>query len=153
MIRTFVYDNLYNIHDTADLFSGIFRYLPEIQAIYPNIHDWFDNTVIPDLKTSKRLLVSIYSKEKSCGYMILKNSTEQKICTLQIYPEFRNKKFASKLLQFALNTLSNPVITVSEKQLSMYSSLLGEYNFTQLEVKKNLYIPGVNEHIFKYVSN
>lgn len=77
-IDIYSYDNLYHLHDTGDLFHNIFRYLPEIEICYPKIHEWFDEIVIPDLKTKNRFIVKASIKGKFAGYMILKKLIKRK---------------------------------------------------------------------------
>jgi len=150
-IKTYDYTNLYSIHDTSDLFFNVFKYLPEVKFVYPNVENWLEKVVIPDLKTSNRLFSCIYVNGNFAGYTILKKSLKQnKICTLQILPKYRRITAGRRLLEFALDIIPNSIITVSSMVLHNYSSILSEFNFTLVNEIQNIYSENSTEYIFRH---
>lgn len=63
--------------------------------------------------------------------MILKlSSLENKICTLVIFPEYRNKGLASLLINLALSKSKNELtLTVSENKFLMFKKLFDKFGF------------------------
>lgn len=151
MIEFFDNSKTYKIEKSGELFWTIFNYATlNLLYIYPQFFQWFEKKVITGLNLGNRIiLASLSSKGKVAGYSILKNDKEQKICTLQILPQYRRQGHAKELFDTACNILSTPIITVNENQLDLYSSLLFERNFFLVEKVKNLYTDNSTEYIFK----
>lgn len=152
MIVEYDGNHLYKISNAGELFWTIFNYTTlSLLYIYPQFFQWFENKVVKGLAIGERLIFASYSnKNKITGYMILKSSiNENKICTLQILPQFRRQGYARELLNRAIAILTNPIITVSDSQLDLYSSLLSECGFSLVDTVNDLYNNGVNENIFQ----
>ena len=149
------YDNSrkYEIANSGTLFWSIFYYATNLLYIYPNFFHWFQDKVISDLSCGQRTVFATYNdKNKLTGYMVIKNTKqEQKICTLQILPEYRKQNFGSQLITLALSILNKPIITVSSYQLDLYQNLLSRYNFSLIETLSG-YTDNSQEFVFQHLS-
>lgn len=149
------YDNSheYKIDKSGELFWNIFNYATlKILYLYPRFFQWFQDRVITGLSIGDRVIFATYSAANQfTGYTILKTCpTEQKICTLQVLPQFRRSGYGRLLLTTALSVLRNkPVITVAASQLDLYSGLLSEYNFGLVDTLPNEYVDGETEYVFQ----
>lgn len=147
------YDNTkdYKVDKCGELFWNIFYYAQNILYIYPKFYHWFKNKVISGLSTGDRLVFASYNdKNQMTGYLVLKDSPcEQKICTLQVLPDFRHFGYGRELLNLSLKILKNPIITVSDSQYNLYTSLLSEFNFKLIETLRNKYTDNSIEYVFQ----
>jgi len=88
---------------------------------YPEIEEWFENKVIPDLDGGKRAIYTMNFNCKIVGILIVKFGEEKnKICSFYLTEFARNIGFGKLLFTFAVEKLKekNIVVTVPEKRMS-----------------------------------
>lgn len=151
MIKTYDNSKDYAIADSGNVFWNIFTNSTTLLYIYPGFFKWWKNKILLGLNSGKRLINVLYDKSRMCGYAVFKLGDKPKICTLQILPEYRRSGYGRELLMFALEQLKNPIITVSESQLSLYSPMLFEYGFEKVNEISDAYTPGMTEYVFKHI--
>lgn len=147
------YDNSreYELGQSGDLFWHIFYYAQlNILYIYPDFFHWLQK-VIREMPIGNRIIFASYKNpDKMTGYMVLKrDKTEHKICTLQVFPEYRKQGYASEMLRAALEVLKEPILTVSDFQMERYSGILSQYNFSLIKEVPGMYNKDSTEYIFK----
>lgn len=129
----------------------VYRELMNLQNEYPNFKKWFFEKVVPGVFSGERIIVTVSDGDDLLGVMILKNSSEKKICTLRVLPKFQRQGIGHLLLDYAISVLgtSNPVITVSDEHIQEFSSiLLGDYNFSLTELQAGYYRKDHTEYVF-----
>ena len=64
--------------------------IAENQPMYPNIVSWFDNKVIPGLRSSERIAWIAYEGENAIASAVLKLGRQSKFCHLRIHQNFQD---------------------------------------------------------------
>jgi predicted transcriptional regulator len=64
--------------------------IAENQPMYPNIARWFDNKVVPGLRSSERIAWVAYEGESAIASAILKLGRKSKFCHLRIHQNFQD---------------------------------------------------------------
>ena len=112
----------------------------ELLYSYPNFMDWFKKVQQELFVNQNREIFFIINNNEIIGFSILKKTDfEDKICTLIVQKQFRNKGFSTILMKKSLEYLDDCAqITISEKCLEFFHPLLNNFNF-QFEKKINNY--------------
>lgn len=135
-----------------EILERIREILTEHMSSYPNILDWYDNTVVPSLTPLGNGCIFVaMNKEDIAGYIILKNTeTEKKIRHIMVLPQYRRNHIGSRLILKAFEYLGTrtPKITVSEDSINILQPLLDKYKFELTDIVKDIYIKGKEECIF-----
>ena len=129
----------------------VYQELMNLQNEYPNFKKWFFEKVVPGVFSGERIIVTASDGDILLGIMVLKNSSEKKICTLRVLPEFQRQGIGHLLLDYAISILgtSNPIITVSDDHIHEFSSiLLRDYNFSLIELQVGYYRDNHAEYVF-----
>lgn len=129
----------------------VYQELMNLQNEYPNFKKWFFEKVVPGVFSGERIIVTASDGDILLGIMVLKNSSEKKICTLRVLPEFQRQGIGHLLLDYAISILgtSNPIITVSDDHIHEFSSiLLRDYNFSLTELQVGYYRDNHAEYVF-----
>lgn len=126
-----------------------------IRKYYPDADKWFVEKILSNLHKN-RDIISIIENDKIMGFVILKMSenkkmfTSNKICTLYIDEEYRNRNIGSLLLTHCFNKYEGKFhITVNENRLNILYPLLSKFNFKESQVLENIYIAGMKEHVYE----
>lgn len=141
-----------------DIYSFIRKSLEFINISYPNFESWITKIFIDtkQIENKERDIFIIIDEEnkKISGLMVLKlSSLENKICTLVIFPEYRNKGLASLLINLALSKSKKELtLTVSENKFLMFKKLLDKFGFNIIkedyiynEAEKELFLSTYNK--------
>jgi predicted transcriptional regulator len=64
--------------------------ITENQPMYPNIDRWFDNKVVPGLRSSERIAWVAYESGAAIASAVLKLGRRSKFCHLRIHKDFRD---------------------------------------------------------------
>lgn len=128
----------------------VYHHIAMLEYEYPNFMDWYFNTVLPEIKHGLRKIYVAYSGTQIAGVMILKKSTEKKICTLRVSQNYRGQGLGHRFMELALDELEEnlPLITVSDRHIKEYRSLFKDYHFSPSELHYNKYILGHAEIVF-----
>jgi ribosomal protein S18 acetylase RimI-like enzyme len=120
---------------TENIYSFIKKSLGLVDIHYPNFDNWiskiFFETKQIDNNERDIFLIIDENNKKIAGLLILKlSATENKICTLLVLPEYRNKGVASRFIQLALaNSNMKLTLTVSEKNFLIFEKLFDKFGF------------------------
>lgn len=127
--------------------------IDSLSYLYPEIKSWYWNTFAKGFAFHKReIIVARDNFGNLAGFSLLKNcSSEKKICTFFILPEFRESGLGKKLLPVCIDTIGNKQvgITVSETINSSLNSLLLKNNFEIENIESGLYLPNSKEIFYK----
>lgn len=138
----------------TDVLLSVRRILKTYISIYPNILDWYDDTVVPSLTPLGNgcIFVAIDRElNKLVGFIILKlTETEKKIRHISVLPEYRGNHIGSNLMLKAFEYLgtTTPKITSSEDTVDILTPLLSKYKFELTDIVKDMYVSGKHEYIF-----
>lgn len=138
----------------SDTLLDIRRVLKTYTSTYPNILDWYDDTVVPSLTPlGDGCVFAAIDRESSklAGFIILKSTdTEKKIRHITVLPEYRGNHIGSRLMLKAFEYLgtTTPKITSSEDTVDILTPLLSKYKFDLTDIVKSIYIEGKYEYIF-----
>lgn len=135
-----------------EILERIREILTEHISVYPNILDWYDNTVVPSLTPLGNGCIFVaMNKDDITGYIILKNTeTEKKIRHIMVLPQYRRNHIGSRLILKAFEYLGTrtPKITVSEDNIDVLQPLLDKYKFELTDIIRDMYIKGKDEYVF-----
>jgi len=81
---------------------------------------------------------------------VKKNFDEQKICTLYVKENYRNKKIGERLVEMAIEFLDNksPLVTFSEDTHNFYQGIIKRYNWQLTQILDSKYQPGKKEYCY-----
>lgn len=132
-----------------DFYKSLYIYLEDIKKYYPGFKAWFDEKVIPDLLSFDRELIIEYRNNLIAGIAIIKKS-ENKVCTLKVMDNFKNRGIALKLIEkcFLILETKQPFFTISEEKLPEYQNIFKHYNFKLTSVHNSLYRNNKKEYFF-----
>lgn len=128
--------------------------LTKLNCYYPNISDWFINTIIPDVidnnGTSK--LIIAHENNNMIGFALgKKTDIETKLRCIRVSTEYRYSGVGIKLVDSMINELqcTKPYVTVSEEMLHLYSRMfVNRYGFKLDEVLNGAYRENKLEYYF-----
>lgn len=130
--------NKENVSQDSDL---IFSLFDNVSHSYPNVKTWLKNKVIPDLILGLREFILVYDNNKIAGFLLLKNTSEKKLCTLFVFEEYRKKSIGNELIIIAKERLNceKPFLTVSSSNYVYFKTLLKKHGFVLSKEVKNCY--------------
>lgn len=132
--------------------ENIYSLLSNLDEMYPEFKDWFDNKVVLQLNGIKREIITIENEltNEIMGLVILKNTEyEKKICTLKVFEEHQNKGFGRILINKAIQFLgtTSPMITIPVERKKEFESLINEFEF-HFEESPDYYRHGKPEYVY-----
>ena len=132
-----------------DLFFQTYALTDWITKDYPNHFKHFYSKYIPELFTGEREILAYYEGMTVEGLCILKKS-EQKVCTLFVKEEARNKHLATRLLSegFIFLGTTKPLITIAEYKVSMFEGLIKKYGWEHTQTLDKSYYGNAREFVF-----
>lgn len=132
------------------LYRDVFELTQSISQTYPNYSDWYHQTFLEGLKRGNRAIITAEENGKLIGVALIKNTPEEKkLCTLFVRSENRHQGIGQKLLAQVIQELGhNPLVSVSEKNMTNVSSLFKRFKFHLSVRKKNVYQSGITEYYF-----
>lgn len=121
---------------------------------YPEFYNWYKNKVLPAMFSSNNREIILILKDVNIllGFAILKKTaTEKKICTLFVYPNYRNNGIGKQLFEESFNYLGTrlPLLTISSTNISTLIPFIKKYNFILTSKISNKY----KKRIFEYIYN
>lgn len=138
-----------------------FRYLIDLESVYPNFYKWYHEVVLEDVRHNRnnRKLLIAYShvdyngkiKSKVTGIAIIKsNEWEKKICTFRVFSCYRRQGVGSKLLKKCFKELNTktPLISISHIQVDAFKSIIKKYGWKRTQVLPEYYQAGVIEYVY-----
>lgn len=120
---------------------------------YPGRFRWYWQKQVPGTLDGTREIIAAHIDGHIAGVVFLKkDSTEQKICTLYVLDEFRNKGLATMLLNEAFTWLgtTRPLITIADYKVGMFEGLIKKYRWRKTQVLDSGYY---NNHSKEFVYN
>lgn len=119
-----------------------------LRSSYPHFDAWFSSKVLPGIHTGERTLLI---EERNCGavgLLILKHTTsEKKLCTLRVRPEYESKGLGVRLFHTAFELLGTerPLLSVSRPAELKFHRLFDYFGFAREAVYQGRYLPMVDE--------
>lgn len=139
----------------SESFVEAFSILPllgTLDAYYPNITDWYVNTVIPGLVTGSDVLLVARDEGSIVGFCLGKQSFEEKkLRCIRVLPSHQNTGIGLRLIERMFDHLETdkPHCTVAEELFPLYSrSFINRYGFQLNRVDKGQYRRGKLEYAF-----
>lgn len=123
-----------------------------LKMYYPNIRQWYFNTFARGfISGSREILIAKDNDGELAGFALLKHSSsENKICTFFICPNYRESGLGKKLFPIALDVLKGKdiSITVSDVVNSQLTGLLVSNSFNLTRQESGLYLPNKIEYFY-----
>lgn len=123
-------------------FKKIAASLSDVGSYYPEFKSWLYFTFRAGIFVGERKILVAHSDGDIAGLALLKNSSsEKKICTFYVLPEYREDGIGRSLMHEAMQTLghSDIGISVSEERNSELSPLLRSCGFSLTSVMPGHY--------------
>lgn len=121
--------------------------------LYPEIGDWWDTKVKPDLARGRRIAFVVDAGKGVEGLFVGKPGKEAKLCTLRLGPRLHGRRLGSALLAYGLSHLLTPGtkhvhVTVSEATEPGCRAFFESFGFRPMATVDDRYVPGVAEYIY-----
>lgn len=126
-------------------------FIASLDKYYPNITDWYLNTVIPGIYTGNDKIVMAFEANHLIGLALGKVGQETKLRCVRVHPQAQSTGVGVRLMDrlFDLLGTNTPHTSVSEELLHHYSrTLINRYGFKLNRVEKGLYRRGKLEYLF-----
>ena len=130
------------------LYTMIDEDLLMFRGNYPLFDKWFQHVVIPGLLKSERTIVIEKRQDVVAGILILKHtSSESKICSLRVRPQFENSGLGVRLFQQAFDILEteSPLLSISEHNYSRFERIFKYFGFSHEKTYMGIYRPNIQE--------
>lgn len=136
----------YYLHTNYEKFifltEEIYQIFKKISKDYPNNKKWYYEKQIKGVINNQRDILFITKNEKIIAVACLKKDEfEKKICTLYVEETYRNQKIGSHLVEESMKLLetSTPFITISAKNIFLFTPLIKKYNWVIKEKVNGIY--------------
>lgn len=125
-------------------------FIASIDTFYPNIQDWFVNTVVPGICLNNDNLLLAKENNKIIGIALSKSGLENKLRCIRVSKDYENSGLGIKLIDKSLDLIGpKPLVTVSEELLHSYSRIfVNRYGFNLTNVYKGKYRKNKLEYFF-----
>ena len=112
---------------------------------YPDYYKWFYGKNIPRVISKSGEIYFYLDGLEVVGLTILKKGFEDKICTFMVNPDYRKQGFSSRLLEDSFEFLGTdkPLITIPQKRLDEFSSIIDFYGWVEDETINDYYSPEI----------
>lgn len=120
----------------------IYEFLYPLNREYPHFYSWYESLFRADgLLNNDREIIFCKVLNTVVGVIILKKSSEKKICTLRVRWEFQKMGIGSKLVELGFEWLEDdkPLITVANKRSWQFRKIFRYYGFKQEDRKWGYY--------------
>lgn len=140
-------DNVYYNNFMDSLYCS----LSFLSKDYPDFKSWYFRKMKVELENGYRdILFSTY-KNQITGVAILKDfANEKKICTIRVYPQFKNMGFGKSLIEKSIEILQyeTPMISVSESRIYQFENILSYFKFELVQITSSYYKKGQVEYVY-----
>lgn len=140
------------IHQTINPVEALLitPFITSIDVYYPDITEWYINTVIPGVVTGNDILLIAKDKNYIAGILLAKKSEENKLRCVRVAPSHKGSGLGIKLIDQALNLIGDkPLVSVSQELLHDYSRMfVNRYKFILSDVVKGAYRENKLEYFF-----
>lgn len=129
----------------------LYTLLVDLRGDYPGFTPWYFDTVVPGVQHGDREIVVAGSEREIHGIAIVKNTlAEKKVSTLWVAPPFRKAGIGKALLikSFDLLDTQHPLMTIPQRHVPQFQSLLDYFGFELSDILPNYYRQGQDEHVF-----
>ena len=128
----------------------VLPFIASIDTYYPDICEWYINTVVPGIVISDDILLIAKEKNKVAGICLAKQGVETKLRCVRVAEEYRGQGLGIKLIDKALDLIGDkPRVTVCHELINDYSRIcVNRYKFNLSEVLKGIYRPNKLEYYF-----
>lgn len=127
-------------------------FLRSLDVYYPNVSDWYLNTVVPGIVAGTDTLLVARDAGQLVGIALGKKTPEEtKMRCVRVAPAWQNQGVGLKLIERLFEELEDerPHCTVAEELLHTYSrAFINRYGFELSAVDKGRYRRGVLEYSF-----
>ena len=129
----------------------VLPFIASIDAYYPDIKEWYINTVVPGISTSDDVLLIAKEGSSIHGIALAKNSDECKLRCVRVSPDYQNSGLGIRLIDKALSLIGDkPKVSVCQELFHDYSrAFITRYNFELSSVIKGKY----RQHKLEYYFN
>jgi predicted transcriptional regulator/GNAT superfamily N-acetyltransferase len=136
-----------------DDFRPIGEFLLQTSHLYPDIGLWWSRTVLPDLRSGRRVAVVLEDTNRLGGLFIGKPGRRAKLCTLRLRQEWRDRGLGSLLMAEGIGKLSDDrtrevYVTVSEAAGPGCTSFFEGLGFSLVGAERDRYVRGVDELVY-----
>ena len=127
-------------------------FLASIDQYYPDIKEWFINTVVPGVCTGNDILLIASEYDQIAGILLAKTGEENKLRCIRVAEKYKNRGLGIKLMDRSLEMIGDkPLVTVSEELLHQYARIfVRRYGFSLDDVVKGQYRPQKLEYFFNH---
>lgn len=143
---------LLNTNDFDWIIDEIYELTRNLGKIYPRYKEWFFEKQVKGCFTPERNILFMQNDEEEIiGIVsVKKNFDEQKICTLYVKENYRNKKTGERLVEMAIEFLDNktPLVTFSEDTHDFYKRIIKKYNWQLTQILDSKYQLGKKEYCY-----
>lgn len=141
--------NIYQTNNPVEALLA-FPFIASIDVYYPNIADWYVNTVIPGITLDNDILLLAKDGSTIAGICLAKKGEENKLRCIRVSKDYQNSGLGLRLIDRALDLVGDkPLVSVSEELLHSYSRMfVKRYGFSLSDVVKGKYRQGKLEYFF-----
>lgn len=127
--------------------------LSETSHLYPGIEQWWQGTVAPDLRASRRVAMVIEGGGSVGGLFIGKPGRRAKVCTLRLQHHLRDGGLGTLLMAEGTRHLvsrdtEEVYVTVSEAAEPGCTQFFETMGFTRSATERDRYVRGVDEFVY-----
>jgi len=121
--------------------------------LYPEIGQWWETKVKPDLARGRRIAFVVDAGKGVEGLFVGKPGRDAKLCTLRLSRHLHGRRIGSALLAYGLSHLLAPDtehvhVTVSEATEPGCRAFFESFGFQPMATIDDRYVPGVAEYIY-----
>lgn len=129
-------------------YKDVIDFLKTMTSDYPNIENWFYDTVYNGINNGTRKIFIKKIDKKIIALAIAKKTNEElKICTLKIIDKYQGQGIGIRLFNEVFNWLgtTKPKLSISEDKLPYFENIFKYFDFKLTTKIKNKHIKGKTE--------
>jgi predicted transcriptional regulator/N-acetylglutamate synthase-like GNAT family acetyltransferase len=133
------------------------KLIGESEDLYPGIEGWFDEKVMPGIKSGTRYAYLVMHEGKPIAEAIVKRGEKTKICSLRIKPAYQNKSIGpflfAEIASQIEKTTTHVHFTAPESLVAEREGMFERLGFVNICKAKKIYRPGEDEFVFRGEKN
>ena len=134
---------------TSDNLKILRQLIVANEQMYPSIARWFDDKVVPGLRSSERVAWLAYEAENPVASAILKQGVHSKFCHLRIHPGFQDldlgQMFFTQMTMEARHLAKDIHFTLPESLWESRKAFFESFGFTCAQPSRRQYRHGEEE--------